>query len=120
MDAQGQGFGENAELVSIGDRLEGVGYRVDKGCEVGEGEIMYNMKDVMKGPSHSTGNGCYFEGGVEGGETPAEESILKLDRSEKGACKAEFPVKVFCSTREQFEVVDTEGIRGGVRHRWWW
>ena len=120
MDAQGQGFGKNAELVSIGDGLEGVGYRVDEGCEVREGEIMYNVKDVMKGPSHSTGNGCYFEGGAERGETPVEESIPKLDCSEERPCEAEFPVEVFCSTGEQFKVIDTEGIGWGVRHRWWW
>jgi len=100
--------------------LEGVGYRVNKGCKVGEGEITNNLENVVEGPSHSTGNGCYFEGGVERGKTSAEESIPKLDRREEGVGEAQSPVQVFCSTSEQFEVIDTEGIGGGVRHRWWW
>ena len=120
MDAQGQGFGKDAELVPIGDGLEGVSDQVDKGCKIGEGEIMDNLEDVVEGPSHSTGNRCYFKGNMVGGETPAEENIPKLDHREKGPGEAKSLVEVLCSTWEHCEVIDTEGIEGGVRHWWWW
>jgi len=120
LDAQGQGFGEDAELVPIGDGLEGAGDRVDKGGEIGEGEIVDNLEDVMEGPSHSTGNRCYFEGDAVGGETPAEENIPKLNRREEGPGEAESLVEVFCSTWEHCKVIDTESIEGGVRHWQWW
>jgi len=120
LDARGQGFGEDAKLVSIGDWLEGVSNRVDEGGEIGEGKIVDNLEDVVERPSHSTGNRRYFEGGAGRGETPVEENIPKLNRREERPCKAQFPVEVFCSTREQLKIVDTEGIRGGGRHRWWW
>jgi len=107
-------------LVPIWDGVEGVGDGVDKGGIVGEGEIMDNLEDVMEWPSHSFGDRRYFEGSAVGGKTSAEEYIPKLNSRKEGLGKAKFPVKVFCSTREQSEVVDTESIEGGVSHWWWW
>jgi len=120
LNAQGQGFGKDAKLVLIGDRLEGASDRVDEGCEIGEGEIIDNLVDVVEGPSHSTSNRCYFEGNVGRGETSAEENVPKFDCREKRPSKAKSLVEVLCSTGEYCEVIDTEGIEGGVRHWWWW
>jgi len=79
VDAQRQGFGENAELVSVGDGLEGVGDRVDEGCKVREGKIVDNLADVVERPSHNASDRRYFEGRAVGGEFPAEELIPKLN-----------------------------------------
>jgi len=85
-------------LLHIRDREESIGDRVVERGIVGEGEIMDNLVDVMERPSHGTSNRCDFEGDAVRGETPAAESIPKLDRREERPRKAKPLVKVLCSS----------------------